>query len=363
VEGLIMQRLLLPLVLLCAAAAAGWFYFGPGREIATEAQAADDGTPAVAVEAAEVEVTDVATEIAAVGSLQANESVTIAPKISGRVAEILFRDGQAITRGDVLVRLEDNVLRAELDQARADLTLARANFERADTLARQGTGTQRAKDEAVAALRSAEARVALSEAQLADATIVAPFDGFVGLRSISVGDYLSAGDRIVDLAQIDPVKVDFKVPELYLTQIKLDQPIVVTVDALPGSTFEGRIYAIAPQVDINGRALQVRAVIPNPDLQLRPGLFTRIRITVDVRTNSLVVPEAALVPQGDKRLVFRVVDGKAVSTEVRIGKRERGKVEILSGLQPGDMVVTAGQMKLSDGTPVEIIGPETGAQS
>ncbi|HET8727392.1 MAG TPA: efflux RND transporter periplasmic adaptor subunit [Alphaproteobacteria bacterium] len=351
------RRVLIGLALVCTLAGGAWVLHGLDREPVAQAQdAGAAGAPrAVAVEAAEVTADRVTTDISAVGSLQANESVTIAPEIAGRVAEILFREGEEVAAGDLLVLLDDGVLKAELAQARADLTLAEANFDRANTLADQGTGTERARDEAVAALRSAEASVELAQANLSDAAIIAPFEGRIGLRSVSVGDFVTAGERIVNLEQIDPIKVDFRIPEIYLTSVSAGQKISVVVDAVPGEIFEGEIYAIAPQVDINGRALQLRARIANPEGRLLPGLFARINVVVDVREDALLVPEAALVPQQGKRFVYRVVDGRAVLTEVSIGNRQDGMVEILNGLDAGALVVTAGQMKLSDGTPVEII--------
>lgn len=366
------RALLIGVIALCVLAGAGW-YFGirSSDDNGAQAQAQTGGPPpGVPVEAEPVTVDAVTTEVSAVGTLRANESANIAPKVAGRVAEIMFEEGGEVSEGQPLIRMDRAVLEAELAEARASLALSQANYERANRLASQGTGTQQALDEALATLRADEARVALAEALLAEATINAPFDGRIGLRSVSVGDYVAAGQNIVNLEQIDPIKVDFRVPAIYLTEVEVGQEITINVDAIPDRTFEGRIYAIDPLIDVNGRALHIRARIPNETDLLRPGLFARVSILVDTREESVLVEESAIVPQGEQKYVYRVVDGKAVFTEVEIGQRvEGGMVEIVEGLEPDAVVVTAGQMKLQDGAPVTILdteaqaGAETGTEA
>jgi membrane fusion protein, multidrug efflux system len=344
---------------LAAAGAGGALYYYHEQESAPAGQVAQAAVPAsekvVAVEAEPVAVDTVLEDIRAVGTMEPDEAVTVSPEIAGRIDRIHFSEGEEVAAGAVLVTLDAATLRAELDKARSDVNLAEQNRERAMTLAQRGTGTLRARDEAVAAYQVAQANLALAQARLEKATITAPFSGMVGLRAISAGAYVTPGTRIVELAKIDPIKVDFRVPELVLSSLRPGQPIRVVVDALPGRTFEGEVYVIDPIVDVNGRAVRLRARIANPERVLKPGLFARVRIVVERRENSVLVPESAVFAEGGRRLVYRVVDGRAVLTDVELAHRRPGQVEVASGLAPGDVVVTAGHQQLRDGTRVEVL--------
>jgi membrane fusion protein (multidrug efflux system) len=196
--------------------------------------------------------------------------------------------------------------------------------------------------------------------QLEKAHIVAPFSGIVGLRHVSVGEYITAGQGLVNLEAIDPVKADFRVPEKFLPAIRVGQTIRVKVDAFPGDEFEGKVYAIDPRLDVSGRALLVRALVPNRDRRLRPGLFVRVTVLLRLKDDALSVPEQSIVPQGDSQFVFKIVDGKVHLTKVVTGTRREGRVEIVEGLSVGDQVVTAGQLKIRDGSAVSVV-PATGA--
>lgn len=315
----------------------------------------------VAVETAPVGTRDVVEDIRAFGTLVANESVVISPEIAGRVARIGFEEGQRVGEGDVLVELDAQILRAELDKARSEVSLAEANFERARKLAEQGSGTLRARDETSQGYTAAQANLALAEARLAKTSIAAPFSGIVGFRNISVGAYVSPGDRIVELASVDPLKVEFRVSETYLSNLRVGLPVTVTVDALPGETITGKITAIDPIVDVSGRAIRLRAELPNPDGRLSPGLFARIRIVIEERSEAMVVPEAAVFRDEGKLFVYRLEDGKAVKTPIEIGLRSPGDVEIRSGLASGAVVITAGQLLLRDGAAVEVVDGSAGS--
>lgn len=315
----------------------------------------------VAVETALVGVRDLVDDIRAFGTLVANESVVISPEIAGRVARIGFSEGQAVGEGDVLVELDAQILRAELDKAQSEVALAEANFERARKLAEQGSGTLRARDETSQGYTAAQANLALAEARLAKTVIAAPFSGIVGFRNISVGAYVSPGDRIVELASVDPLKVEFRVSETHLPNLRVGLPVNVTLDALPGEAITGKITAIDPIVDVSGRAIRLRAELPNPDGRLSPGLFARIRIVIAERSAAMVVPEAALFRDEGRLYVYRLEGGKAVKTPIEIGLRSPGDVEVRSGLASGAVVITAGQLLLRDGAAVEVVdGPAGG---
>jgi membrane fusion protein, multidrug efflux system len=330
----------------------------PAGRIANAATPAAES--AVAVEAKRVTIDAVIEDIRAVGTLQPNEAVIVSSEIAGRIQRLSFAEGEEVAAGDVLVELDATILRAELAKIQSDLTLAEANRERAMTLARRGAGTLRARDEAIAAHQAAEANLALAQARLEKTSIVAPFSGIVGLRAVSAGAYVSPGDRLVGLADIDPIKVDFRVPELVLSSLRAGQVIRVTVDAVPGRTFEGKIYAIDPTVDVNGRAVRLRARIANPGRLLFPGLFARVQIVIERRENSLLVPESAVFSRGQERLVYRVVEGRAVLTKIKLGQRRPGQVEVVDGLGHDAMVVTAGHQQLGDGARVEIVNTRAG---
>lgn len=343
----------------------GYYFLYRDAGIASARQAAAlEETPAervATVEAASVATDTVVRTINAVGSLKPNEAVVISPEIAGRIARLPFGEGDKVAAGDTLVSLDADILRAEIDKAQSALNLAEANRERAMTLAKQGTGTLRARDEANAAFLEAEANLTLARARLAKATIKAPFSGVVGIRAVSVGAYVNPGDRIVGLADVDPIKVDFRVPALALSRLQPGMTIHATVDAFPGQTFEGKVYVIDPIVDANGRAVRLQARIPNPERRLFPGLFARVRIELDRHENALLIPESAVFAEGDQRYVYRIVDGRAVRTKVELGQRRPGQVEVRKGLDRESVVVTAGQQKIQDGSRVTIVKPETKA--
>ncbi|PZU91314.1 MAG: efflux transporter periplasmic adaptor subunit [Chelatococcus sp.] len=359
-----MKRFLLLVVI---AGLAGGGYYGYQRFKPAAAPAQAPAVPAargsVPVEVARIEIATVNEELEALGTLAADESVVIAPEIAGRVVALGFREGERVRKGQELVKLDTAILDAELKQLQADLGLARDTYERNRSLVQRGSGTQVALDESTARLASAEARVQLSQAKLAQSTILAPFDGVVGLRAVGVGDFVAVGKQLITLTNIDPIKVDFRVPEIFLKQVKVGQPINVSVDAVPGRQFGGKIYAIDPVVDINGRAIRLRATIPNADLILKPGLFARILIVVDQREQALLVPETAVVPDGVGKVVFIVENGKARRVPVELGRRLPGKVEIVKGLTPQMQVVSSGQMRLRDGAAVSIKNAATPVQT
>lgn len=328
----------------------------PGAKGGPGGPGAPGGPPAAPVEVAKVASEAMPQAITTVGSLRSDESVTIRPEVAGRIAAIGFREGQRVGRGEVLVRLDASVNQAEVQQARANLKLARSKYERAVDLAKSNFISGQARDEAENNLRVAEAALALVEARLAKTEIKAPFAGVIGLRSISVGDYVKEGADLVNLESIDLLKVDFRLPEVHMRQVQSGQTLEVMLDALPGKTFEGRVLAVNPLVDAAGRAIVVRAQVKNSDASLRPGMFARVRLLTQDAGQALVVPEQALVPMGSDQFVFKVVDGKAVRTKVETGQRRAGKVEVRGGLAAGDIIVTAGQIRLRDGVPVNVAG-------
>ncbi|MBS7539259.1 efflux RND transporter periplasmic adaptor subunit [Ancylobacter lacus] len=360
------RRMLVPLlvigVLLVGAGAAhqkGWI--AADMPLLRGQAKAQTATPAAAqklpVEIATARQASATTDIHSIGTLQSDESVKVAAEVAGRIADIRFKEGQQVQSGELLVKLDDALVRASLDEIEARLELARANYERAQRLSQSGSGTARALDEAISERNTATALIQTQQVQLSKHSIAAPFAGVVGLRSLSVGAYVTAGTELVNLEKIDALKVDFKVPEIHLGMVSVGQSVEVTVDAFPDRRFTGTVYAIDPMVDVNGRSLNVRARLPNPDLTLRPGLFVRVTLKGEVPRTALFVPEAAVVPRGQERFVWVIADGKAQEAKVTLGERQAGEVEIRSGVRPGATVVVAGQARLRSGAPVEVVEP------
>jgi membrane fusion protein (multidrug efflux system) len=319
------------------------------------------GSPVEVALARQASATD---DLWSIGSLRSDESVQISTEIAGRLAEILFKEGEEVKAGDVLIKLDDALAKAEVADVKSRLTLAQSNFDRAQTLSRSGSGTERALDESTSALETARAGLQLAETRLAKLSITAPFSGRVGLRTLSVGAYVVPGTPIVNLEKIDQLKLDFRVPETVLKRVSSDQDVEATVDAYPGRKFIGKVYAIDPQVDVNGRSLRIRARIDNTDLALRPGLFARVIIKGLEEREVVRVPESAVVPRGDDRIVFSIVGGKAKENKVSVGRLRAGEVEILQGIEAGTQVIVSGQTNLQDGAPVDIVGgpPQKSAQ-
>ena len=333
-----------------------------GQDNGASAAGAPAKADPIGVETVTVVAETVADDVTAVGTLRSNESVVLRPEVAGRIAAIRFREGAPVKRGEILVELDAAVQQAEVQQAKANLALAHANFGRTDDLFNRKFLSQSARDEAASQLEVARANMALAEARLDRTRIRAPFAGVVGIRNVSVGGYVREGDDLVNLEDLATLKVDFRLPELYLARVRPGQTLEVTSDAIPAQRFAATLTAIDPLINEQGRSVVMRATLPNERRQLRPGMFARVRLILQQRADVAVVPEEALVPApGNVQFVYRVVDGRAHRVEVTTGARRGARVEILAGLQPGDVVVTAGQLKLRDGAAVQIV--RSGAES
>lgn len=377
-----MKRILVSVVAIGGLVALGWWAYGhyrggaiPALEIGAAGKGGEGKAPEgkggdaakgakgprgpVGVEAAPAARVALADEIAAVGTLRANETVIVRPEMAGRIVRIGFADGARVRRGDVLVELDGAILAAQVEQARAELALARSNFDRTDDLARRNFVSGSARDQAAATLKVQEARLQLADSQFARTRIVAPFDGVLGLRNVSVGDVVKEGSDLVTLEDVSSMKVDLRLPERYLGQLRRGQAIELAFDAFPGRTFTAVLDALDAQVDANGRSLLARGRLPNAGGGLRSGMFAKARITLKNKPSAVVVPEEAILPIGADSFVLRIVEGKAIRTKVITGIRKDGRVEIVSGVVEGDMVVTAGQLKLQrDGIEVRVIDPQ-----
>ena len=322
------------------------------------------GGPArpTSVEVAKVESMTLVDETQAVGSLRSRQGVMLRPEVGGRVKQIFFNDGQRVRKGQLMVQFDDQLPQAQLAQARAEMSIAEANHKRNQELVAQNFISQRSLDESSAALEVSRAKLSLAQATLQRLQVLAPFDGITGLKQINVGDYLKDGADMVNVEDIDAVLLDFRLPERFQAKIRAGQKAQLTVDALPGRPFSAIIQAVDPLIDANGRSVGVRGCIDNRQQQLRPGMFARVNAVFGSRENALVIPEEAIIPQGGRTFVVKVVQGDKPEAKVservavKVGLRLPGKVEILEGLSAGDTVVTAGHQRLQkDGTVVRVV--------
>jgi membrane fusion protein (multidrug efflux system) len=314
------------------------------------------------VEVAKVESMTLVDETQAVGSLRSRQGVMLRPEVGGRVKEIFFNDGQRVRKGQLMVQFEDQLQQAQVAQARAELSIAEANHKRNQELVAQNFISQRSLDESSAALEVSRAKLSLAQATLQRLQVLAPFDGITGLKQINVGDYLKDGADMVNVEDIDAVLLDFRLPERFQARVRAGQKAQLTVDALPGRPFTAIVQAVDPLIEANGRSVGVRGCIDNRQQQLRPGMFARVNAVFGSRENALVIPEEAIIPQGGRIFVVKVVAGDKPDVRVservavKVGLRQPGKVEILEGLSAGDTVVTAGHQRLQkDGTPVRVV--------
>ena len=354
-----MKRLVLAVAALAVLAGAGMYWkhraSAPAIEKAAEPAKGKGAGGPVPVKIGKVATGTISVEVTAVGTLLASESVMIRPDRDGRVVEIHFTEGQVVRKGERLVSFDSAEMQAQLAAVDSEVSLNRSRMKRAAELHEKKFISGQALDDAKEALNQSVARQAEIKARLEKSFVSAPFEGVAGLRQVSPGAYVKAGQDIARFEGIGVLKVDFRVPELYMGRIRQRQEVVARVDAYPGETFRGEIYAIEPAVDEQTRTVLLRARVANPGTRLKPGMFTRIILVLETRENALLVPEQALVPQGQDRFVFRIADGKAVMTKVELGLRRPGEVEIRRGLTAGEAIVLDGQLRLRDGVAVTVL--------
>jgi membrane fusion protein (multidrug efflux system) len=319
--------------------------------------------PVVAVTTVLAERMDWQGSVSAVGTLQAVNGVDISASLSGLVKEIAFQSGQEVKRGQLLLRLDSEVEQSDLRSAQADQALAHITFDRNKTLLRSDTVSQSALDKAEAEYKVKVAKSAGLQAQIAKKSVYAPFDGVLGVRKVDLGQYLQPGQTIVNLQDLSLLLCDFSVSQKDLSLVTPGQPVRMTSDAWPGQVFEGEIAALEPQVDAKTGMMGVQARFPNAERRLRPGMFAKIEITRSQVDPVVVVPAAAITYalHGDAVFVVREnpgADGKTVLTVeravVELGERQNGVVVVKKGIAAGDRVVTSGQVKLENGSLVQI---------
>ena len=304
---------------------------------------------AVHVEAAPVKVADLKQELSAVGSLSSPQETVVAPQIAGKIVSLDIAQGQVLQRGAILARLDDSIQKAALAAAEATLTNARQIYERDRQVVKTGGVSEQQLQSDEATVQQAEAQLQQAQVNLEYTTIRAPFTGLLGMRQVSLGAYLKEGDAIVRLRQMNPLYLDFELPQQMIGRVMLGQKANFAMPGLSGE-FEGTVTAIDPALDADSRNVHVQATVLNPKLLLKPGMFAHVQLIVGTKPEALFVPAQAIVPQGDLRYVWVVApEDKAEERSVEVGAFDNNWVEIISGLKPSDRVVTAGVQKLSAG--------------
>ncbi|WP_298218509.1 efflux RND transporter periplasmic adaptor subunit [Halothiobacillus sp.] len=322
------------------------------------------GIPPQAVSTTVVENSLWQPKVQVVGSLQAAQSTDLATEVGGLITGIHFKSGDQVKAGEVLLKLNDAPLQAQLAQLKASASLAKQNLDRDRAQLKIKAVSQAVVDSDMATLKGAEAQVKQQEALIDQKTLKAPFTGKLGIRKVDLGEYLSAGTAIVSLQKLDPMYLDFTIPQTELSLIEVGKKISITTNAFPDKSFEGKIRAIEPQADTSTRNIMVRAEITNPDGQLIPGLFATADVNQGEQRQYLTLPSTAIAYNPYGSTVFVVKDegkddkGKPkLSVEQRVvttGPTRGDQIAVLSGLKAGETVVTSGQLKLRNGAPVFI---------
>lgn len=311
-----------------------------------------------AAQATQVQLQDVAS---AVGTLRANQSVVLKAELAGKISKIHFKDGARVTKGEVLFEFDSAIQQAQLQQARAERDLAQAKLQRTQELFDKKFLSAAALDDAKAGASIAQARLELAQATLDKMLVRAPFAGAIGIRQVDVGDVVREGAELVNLEDLSAMKVDFRLPERLLGRVQPGQVVNLRTDAFIQDEFPARVLALDSAVETSGRSLLVRAALTDVSRRLKPGMFMRVDLVLELKPNALVVPEESIVTQRGEAIVYRVIENKAVRTPVQTGLRtlHQGKavVEVVSGLAIEDLVITAGQLKIrADKTPVRVVG-------
>lgn len=323
---------------------------GPGGSAAGKGAGPGKG---LQVEGIVVGAIDFTNDLELTGALEANESVALRSEVSGLVTNINFTEGSNVSKGTLLVKINDRDIQAQLADALTKEKLSATNENRSRQLLDKGAISQEEYDTSLADLQSLKSQSQLIRAQLAKTVIYAPFSGKVGLRSISVGEYLTPSTTIANLSSINPLKISFSVPEKYVGQIKLNSEITFTTDGF-SKTFSGKVFAIEPGINTQTRTLQIKALVPNPDNELLPGSFAKVKLSLNTINNAILIPNQAIIPVLKGKTVFITRNGKAQQVPVEAGTRTADNILITSGLKVGDTVLTTGAMAVKQDAPVKV---------
>jgi len=310
------------------------------------------GPPAMPVEAAAARADTVVDAILATGQIEAMQSIELRPDVEGRVVQILVREGSPVAAGTALFKIDDAELRSQVAQLEADRDLAQQSLARTRDLLSQKASSQAELERADATMRSTSAQLDRLKVRLARTLVRAPFAGVVGQRFVSLGDYVTTDTRLAALQTVSPQRASFQVPERYAEQLKPGLEVTFRVASLPGREFTGRVDFVDPIVQLPGRSILVKALVPNRKRELQAGMFIEARLATAVRPAAVVIPEDAILPLQGSNFVWVIADGKATRRQVELGVRTPGFVEVTSGVEDKEQVVVGGQERLAEGSPV-----------
>lgn len=320
------------------------------------------GMPPVVVEAATAKAQNWQDQIEAIGTLSANQGIVIKPEIGGRITAIYFRSGDEVKANAPLVQINPDIIKEQLAAAQAKVIFSKANLSRVQTLFKMQVGSlkhissQSDLDTALSNYQADVAAVNQYQAMLNQTLVRSPFEGKLGLRLVNLGDFVTAGEALTNIQDLDPLRVDFSIPETYLSQLSIGDIILISSRTYPNEHFEGKVYALDSSIDPNTRTLGVRASVPNKDGKLLPGGFVEVKLLTGKPRQVVVVPEIALGSEAEGSFVYKINGNMAIKTKVTAGEHKDNQVIILQGLKPGDQVVAAGQFKiLTEQAPI-IIG-------
>jgi len=330
------------------------FYVKTGTERTINARRRKSDIPAIRV--APVQTDKIQVRVEGIGTGLAKESVDITANATELVVGLYFEDGQSVAKGQRLVQLRDDQYQAELLQTRINLAEQERELKRITPLYHARITAQKDFDAAKTAVSRAKTAVGIVEYQIGNRRIIAPFSGKLGMRNVSIGDLVTPGTKITTLDDVSEIKVDFRVPEKYYPEIRPGQKVGVETAAFPGRVFDGSITALSPRIDPVTRTAEVRAMVPNPDGKLAPGMLFVVTLELGEHT-SIDVPEQALMSLGEIQYAYVYLPGskRVQRREIKLGRRSRGKAEILSGLKVGELLVVDGVLKLVDGAAVRLV--------
>jgi len=322
---------------------------GPGSGAAKDKK----GGTALNVDGIVVKTSNFSSNLEITGSIEANEAVTLRSEVAGLVTGIFFKEGSNVSKGTTLVKINDRDVQAQLREALTRQNLSASNENRAKQLLEKGAISQEEYDTSQAELQALKSQVQLIRAQLAKTTIVAPFSGKVGLRNISVGEYLTPNTNIANLLSTNPVKISFSIPEKYVSQLKTNSNISFNIDG-NNKTYTGKIFAIEPGINEQTRTLQIKALAPNPSNELLPGSFAKVKLSLSAIKDAILIPTEAVIPVLKGKMVYVTKNGKAQQVPIETGTRTANEILVLSGLNVGDTVLTTGAMALKPDAAVKV---------
>lgn len=310
---------------------------------------AQEGPPPVPVETMLPKIESVEETTAATGELLAKSAVIITSEVPGRIKEVNFKDGSPVKAGDALYVLDKALLNAELAQRQASYDNAKSQYDRLEKLMQSGSGNVSTRDDARAQLNIEAAQLELINARLEQMTLRAPYDGIAGLSKVEAGDYVTPGMPLVNFVDIDTLKIDFKIPETYLSKLRVNQKLSLEFSGFKEQAFTGELVAISPIIDTKMHSISLRGQLENKNRILRPGLFTKVNLVLETRDSAILVPESAVQLSNDGPFVYVITDDNAVMTPVTLGIRKDDWVEIVKGLDINSKIVTSGQNRLYNG--------------